>query len=98
MSDESRRQSGQGHSPRELSPEEVGTRLAVLRQIAFTERDDAARARLAQERPSPPEPFGLAVQRRLHELHALCELASYLHRAAPSAVADDPSSGRPRSP
>jgi hypothetical protein len=96
VSDQRQPPSGQGHSRGELSPEDVITRLAVLRQIAFIERDEAARTRLAQERPSPPEPFALAVQRGLHELRTLCALASHLHRAPPSTVADDPISGRPR--
>jgi hypothetical protein len=59
----------------------VEARLAKLKELAVIERDDEARARLARERPETNEPFPLAVQRRLHELRALCELASYLHRA-----------------
>jgi hypothetical protein len=62
----------------------VTARLAVLRQACVTERDADARARLARERPRSQQPFEVAVERRLRELHALCTLAGCLHRAVGS--------------
>jgi hypothetical protein len=67
------------HRPAPLLPETVKRRLDRLRQIAVVERDDHARARLAGERQKAPEPFAVAVERRLRELRALTDLAAYVH-------------------
>jgi hypothetical protein len=63
-----------------FSPEIVAARLEVLRRISVIERDDEARSRLARERPRTHESFERAVERRLGELRALCELARYVQR------------------
>jgi hypothetical protein len=61
-------------------PPGVEQRLARLRALYVPERDEDARRRLAQERPSSAESFATAVARRLEKLHALRELANHLHR------------------
>ena len=61
----------------------VAGRLAELRARYVPERDADARERLARERPVTKESFEVAVQRRLRELRALCELARHLRRASP---------------
>jgi hypothetical protein len=66
-----------------LSAVAVNARLAVLREISVVERDGDARARLERDKPRRSESFALAVERRLRELHALCALASYVHRSLP---------------
>lgn len=62
----------------ELSPAAVRARLAWLADHSPLETADAARERLAAERPI--EPFPVAVRRRLADLRALCELSAHLHR------------------
>jgi hypothetical protein len=65
-----------------LPPPGVAARLATLRDLYVAERDADARARLARERPRPPdEPFAILVHRRLRELRALCDLAAHLRKA-----------------
>jgi hypothetical protein len=66
--------------PRDLSALAVGRRLEALRRLGGVERDEDARARLARERPGRSEPFAVGVERRLRELRALDELATYLHQ------------------
>lgn len=63
----------------ELDPGDVTRRLEELRSLYVAESVDAARTRLAAERPLVGEPFDQAVARSLAELRALCELANYLH-------------------
>ena len=63
----------------ELDPASVAARLAVLRGAYEPERVDAARARLARERPASSERFVDGVARRLAELRALSDLARHLH-------------------
>jgi len=64
----------------EALPSGLADRLQALRRLYVAERDDAARRRLAQERPRPQPSFAAAVAGRLHELRALCALADHLHR------------------
>jgi hypothetical protein len=67
-----------------LSPDRVVLRFAELRRLCPIEQDADARNRLMREQPpAPPERFELAVECRLRELRALCELARYLHRSDP---------------
>ena len=63
----------------ELTAAAVASRLEELRRLYVPERIEAARERLARERPVHAEPFALAVARSLAELRALCELAQHLH-------------------
>jgi hypothetical protein len=65
----------------ELTVAAVSARLQDLRRLHVPERIEAARERLARERPASAEPFAHAVARSLAELRALCELARYLHAA-----------------
>ena len=65
----------------DLDPASVAKRLAVLRSQYVAEDLEAARVRLARERPRLAEPFDARVARALAELRALCELAEYLHGA-----------------
>lgn len=60
-------------------PPGAAERLEQLRARYVPESDAEARARLAAERPAKTEPFATAVNRRLHELRALCLLARHLH-------------------
>ncbi|MEJ7731947.1 MAG: hypothetical protein WKG00_22395 [Polyangiaceae bacterium] len=64
---------------RELRATEVSHRLEGLRRAYRAETDTEARQRLERERPARDEPFATAVSRRLAELRALLDLASYLH-------------------
>jgi|GEM_PF-4645942 len=65
-------------------PEDVAQRLEVLRRLYVAESDEAARDRLIRERPTPAAPvFAVAVQARLQELRALCELTRHLHAGKP---------------
>ncbi len=61
-------------------PPGVKERLAALAALCVPEPEADAHARLARERPVVSEPFEILVARRLHELHALCGLATYLQR------------------
>ncbi len=74
-----------------LDPVEVQKRLDELRRIYVAETRQEHEARLARDVPRPrqitsadPE-FAAAVQQRLGELHALCELTRYLHAARATA-------------
>jgi hypothetical protein len=60
----------------------IAERLERLRALYVPERDSVVRQRLAAERPARVEPFAAAVARRLDELRALSDLASYLGRRA----------------
>jgi hypothetical protein len=63
----------------ELTAAAVAPRLEELRRLYVPERIEAARERLARERPARAESFALAAARSLAELRALCELARHLH-------------------
>lgn len=60
---------------------EVAARLARLRALCVPETIEEGRRRLADEAVAAAraEPFERAVERRLAELRALCDLAAYLH-------------------
>lgn len=62
----------------ELSPDVVSARLEHLRALYVPETIEEGRARLARERVVD-QPFAQAVERRLTELRALCDLARHLH-------------------
>jgi hypothetical protein len=62
-------------------PGGVAERLERLRTMYVPERDSVVRRRLAAERPAGVESFAAAVARRLDELRALSDLASYLGRS-----------------
>jgi hypothetical protein len=64
----------------EQPPPGVAERLERLRALYVPESLAEARRRLAAESNATAEPFATAVARRLEELRALCDLASYLHR------------------
>jgi hypothetical protein len=66
---------------RELDPEQVAARLDELRARYVPETLEAARLRLARERPQSMESFEQRVERCLGELRALDELARHLHRS-----------------
>jgi hypothetical protein len=61
-------------------PAGVAERLERLRAIYVPESDTEARRRLESDARASVEPFAVAVARRLEELRALSDLASYLHR------------------
>jgi hypothetical protein len=63
----------------DLTAAAVASRLEQLRRLYVPESIEAARERLALERPVRAEPFALAVARALAELRALCDLARHLH-------------------
>jgi hypothetical protein len=60
-------------------PTGVAERLRQLAAISIPERDAEARQRLEREARGRTEPFAIGVARRLEELRALSDLASYLH-------------------
>jgi hypothetical protein len=65
-------------------PPGVAERLERLRALYEPETDAEARLRLEREARGPSEPFAAAVARRLEELRALSDLATYLHRGRPA--------------
>lgn len=70
---------------RPLDPRQVELRLEELRQLYVPETREEASARMARALPKVRAPtsadpsFASAVERRLEELRALCELTRYLH-------------------
>lgn len=65
-------------------PAGVAERLGRLRALYVPETDAEARLRLESEARGSSEPFAAAVARRLEELRALSDLATYLHRGRPA--------------
>ena len=63
---------------RDLSPETVARRLDRLRALYVPETEAEARRRLAE--PASNRSFAEAVEMRLAELRALCELSAYLRQ------------------
>jgi hypothetical protein len=64
----------------DLSPHAVAERLNALRQAWVPEDEASVRARMTHQPPRAAS-FEEAVAVRLHELRALLELTTYLHRA-----------------
>ncbi len=62
---------------------DVAGRLERLRSLYVPENLDAARARLERDAAAASQTFEEKVAARLHELRALYDLATYLHRARP---------------
>ena len=72
---------------RDLLPEAVRARLELLRETYVAETIDEGHRRLTRELDGEQHrsvPLPAAVARRLAELHALCELTSYLHGRRPA--------------
>ena len=73
---------------RDLSAAAVARRLERLRAIYLPETEAEARRRLAGGPRPESIPFAVAVERRLAELRALCELTTYLHRGQSDVSGD----------
>ena len=61
-----------------MTPEQVASRLAVLRRLYTPEPLDQARQRLELERPRVAASFAERAARSLSDLRALDELSRYL--------------------